>query len=100
MLLHFIPRKGKGFLVPALPLIVGIVLFILFDAFNLDERYILSISLLFSSIVIWFYDGGPAVVRDGIRQAAKSNNTLFWIEIKYWAIVMGITGCVLLGRLL
>ncbi|MCO5946635.1 hypothetical protein [Mucilaginibacter flavidus] len=99
MLAHFIPHNGKGLFVPAIPLICGCVLFILFDGLNWDDRFILPISLLLSSFIIWFYDGGPAVIREGIREAPKSKNTLFWIEIKYWAIVLGIAGCVFLGHL-
>jgi len=100
MLAHFIPHKGKGLFVAVMPLICGIVLFILFDAINLNERYILPVSLLISSFIIWFYDGGPAVIRYGISKTPKSRNTLFWIEIKYWAIVLGLAGCVFLGKLL
>lgn len=97
MLAHFIPHKGKGFLVLGLPLICGIILFVLFDAMSLNERYILPASLLISSVIIWFYDGGPDIIRYGFVYARKSNNTLCWIEIKYWAIVLGIAGCILLG---
>ena len=99
MLGHLIRYKGKGILVMALPLGIGIVLFILFDAFNCDERYILSISLLSSSFIIWFYDGGPALLREGFSNRIKSRHTLWWIEIKYWAIVLGIAGCVALANL-
>ena len=99
MLSHFIPRKGKGGLVLALPLIIGIVVFLIFDALQLNDRYVLSISLLLSSFIIWFFDDGPALLREGINKDKKGKHTLFWIEIKYWARALGILGCILLGSL-
>jgi len=100
MFVHFIPHKGRGALVLALPLVVGIVLFIIADAFHLSDRYIGPISLLSSSFIIWFYDGGPALLREGLHNVKKSKHTLFWIEIKYWALVMGIAGCIWLGTVI
>jgi hypothetical protein len=103
MFAHFIPRKGKGPIVIVLPLLIGIVIFIMADAFQVDQKYrdyIGPVSFLLSSFIIWFYDGGPAVLRDGISKSPKSRHTLFWIEIKYWALVLGIAGCVWLGTLL
>ncbi len=97
MLGHFIPHKGKGALVIVLPLLMGIVLFTIADISRLNENYIGSISFLSSSFIIWFYDDGPALLREGPRNVKKSRHTLFWIEIKYWALVMGIIGCVWLS---
>jgi hypothetical protein len=99
MIAHFIPHKGKGGLVIILPLFIGIILFLIFDGLGFNDKYILSISLLLSAFIIWFYDGGAALLREGFNNYVKSKNTLFWIEIKYWGILMGITGCVLLGSL-
>jgi len=99
MLAHLVRFKGKGFLVILLPVLIGVILFILFDAFNWDERYILTISLFSSSFIIWFYDGGPALLREGFSNRIKSRHTFWWIEIKYWAIVLGIAGCVALASL-
>jgi hypothetical protein len=100
MLAHFIPHKGKGAFVIVIPLIIGIILFLIFDGLSWNDQYIAPLSFLLSAFIIWFYDGGPAVLREGINKAPKSKHTLFWIEIKYWAIVLGITGCILLGNLL
>jgi len=100
MLGHLLQVRGKGWLVLALPLIAGIVLFQTFDVLNWNEDYILSISFLFSAFFIWFYDKGPHVLTYGIKNSPKSKHTLRFIEIKYWALVLGIVGCILLGRLL
>ncbi len=97
MLGHFIPHKGKGAMVLALPLLIALILFTISDAIHLNEKYIGAISLLSSSLIIWFYDGGPELLREGPTRARKSAHTLFWIEIKYWALISGIIGCVLLA---
>jgi hypothetical protein len=97
---HFIPHKGKGMLVLGLPLLVGVFLFLIFGATGLNDQYVLPASFLISAFFIWFFDGGPALLREGINNAQKSNHTLFWIEIKYWALVLGVSGCILLGGLL
>jgi len=97
MFAHFIPHKGKGAIVLALPLIIALVLFMIADAVHLNEDYIGAISLLSSSFIIWFYDGGPELLREGPAKAPKSKHTLFWIEIKYWALISGVIGCVWLA---
>ena len=99
MLAHFIPHKGKGAIVLVLPLIIALILFTIADAVHLNERYIGAISLLTSSFIIWFYDGGPELLREGFSRTKKSKHTLFWIEIKYWALISGIMGCVWLATL-
>ena len=100
MLIHLIQHKGKGFLVFILPLIIGFVLFIIFDALNLNDEYVFPVALLLSAFSIWIYDKGPDVLREGFKNVEKSKHVLMWIEIKYWAIALGILGCVLLGKLL
>jgi hypothetical protein len=100
MIGHFIRFKGKGVLVILLPLIIGIILFLVFDGLNWNDRYVFPISLLSSSFIIWFYDSGPALLRDGFSNRIESKHTFCWIEIKYWAMVLGIAGCVTLGNLL
>lgn len=99
MLAHFIPRKGKGIMVILLPIVIGVILGIIFDAIKLKDQYILPAALILSAFIIWFYDDGPKIVRNGFKNYRTSNNTLFWIEIKYWAILLGIIGCVVLGSL-
>lgn len=99
MLGHLIPRTGKGIFVLLIPLLTGFVLALIFDAKDLNDKYIMPIALMLSAAIIWFYDGGPKIVRDGFKNYERSNNTLFWIEIKYWAILMGIIGCIVLGSL-
>src|SRR5258708_38896910 len=99
MIAHFIQHKGKGFLVIVLPLLIGFILFLIFDGLNWNDQYVFPISLLLSSFAIWFYDGGPALLREGIGKTPKSKHVLYWIEIKYWALVLGLIGCVLLGNL-
>jgi hypothetical protein len=100
MLAHFIPHKGKGALVVGLPLIIAIILFLICDALRLNEQYIGPVSFLISSFFIWFFDGGPTVLREGFNNYEKSRHTFFWIEIKYWALVLGIVGCIWLGSML
>jgi len=90
MLAHLIPHKGKGLLIFLIPLITGFILALIFDVNTLNDKYILPIALTLSAVFIWFYDGGPKIVRDGFKNYQRGNNTLFWIEIKYWAILMGI----------
>ncbi len=99
MIGHFIPRTGKGGFVVVLPLITSIILFVLFDAIHLSDRYIAPLCFLLPSFIIWFFDGGPKALQNGFKgDTPKSRHTLFWIEIKYWAILLGIIGCVLLAN--
>jgi hypothetical protein len=100
MLAHFIRITGKGYLVFLLPVIIAFIGFILFGQFNWNDQFVLPISLLLSSFIIWFYDGGVALLREGFGKVPKSRHTLFFIEIKYWALILGIIGCVVLGNLL
>ena len=99
MLAHLIPYKGKGAIVLALPLIIALILFSIADVVHLNDQYIGAVSLLSSSFIIWFYDSGPALLREGAGSVKKSKHTLFWIEIKYWALISGIVGCVWLASL-
>lgn len=99
MLAHLIPHSGKGAIVLVLPLIVALILFTIADAVHLNDQYIGAISLLSSSFIIWFYDGGPALLREGVSRVKKSKHTLFWIGIKYWALISGLAGCVWLACL-
>ena len=99
MLAHLIPHKGKGAIVLALPLIIALILFTIADAVHLNEDYIGGISLLLSSFIIWFYDNGPELLREGLAKAQKNRHTLFWIEIKYWALISGVLGCIWLASL-
>jgi len=97
MIGHLIRFKGKGFLVIVLPLVFGIILFLIFDGLSWNDEYVFPASLLLSAFTIWFYDGGPAILREGFGKTPKSRHTFMWIEIKYWALVLGLAGCVLLG---
>lgn len=98
MLAHLIKYKGKGYLVLVLPLFTAFLLFLIFNGMALNDKYVGAISLLLSSFIIWFIDDGPEALRNGFkRQDTTGKNTFMWIEIKYWAIVLGIAGCISLG---
>ncbi|RYZ96862.1 MAG: hypothetical protein EOP47_22950 [Sphingobacteriaceae bacterium] len=98
MLAHLIHYEGKGHLVITLPLVIAIVLFVAADAFNFNRRYIGSISLMLSSVILWVLDGGPDMLNydPGVR-APRRKNALMWIPVKYWAIILGIGACISLA---
>lgn len=85
----------------ALPFMIAIVLFILVNDNTTFDRYIGAISIMLSSIICWFVDGGPSILKKGATITfTKGKNTLMWIELKYWAIVSAVGGCVWLVFLL
>jgi len=98
-LLHFIPRKGKGPWLIVMPLILIAILYIVADSISLDERYIVPIALLLSGFILFTLDNrrattieGDLVTRIVKLPREKGKNTLIWIELRYWAILMGLTG--------
>lgn len=89
MFAHLIHHKGKGGWVIAIPLIIAVILFIAFDICEISTSYIGTISLFFSAVVLWRLDHGHEWLhyRKEIRPK-RPINSLMWIEVKYWAIIL------------
>ncbi|MGZ3756387.1 MAG: hypothetical protein ACXVAY_07840 [Mucilaginibacter sp.] len=101
MVHHSIYIKGKGYWVFLVPIATACVLFTVCSVTGLNDKYVRPVTLLISSFILWFMDGGPAALKDGIDiQHQKGKNSRLWLEVKYWALLRGIIGCVLLGILL
>jgi|GEM_PF-2943327 len=103
MLAHLIQQKGKGGLIFALPLLIAFSLFLIFDGIKLDDKYIGAISLLTSSVILFWIDYKREIVNTGlihqIEKLQKGKNTFMWIDMRYWAIVLFVWGMVLLIQL-
>ena len=99
MLAHLIHYEGKGGWVLGLPILIALIFFTVFNLLNLNELYVRSLTFLLSAFILWFVDGGPAMLRDwpNNTKSKKNKNRFMWIEMKYWALLMGVIGCVLLG---
>ena len=83
-----------------MPLLIAFILFLIFGELAWNEQYIGSISLLLSAIILWFVDNGPDLLTYSREiKRVKSKNALMWIEVKYWAIVLAIAGCIFLFNL-
>jgi hypothetical protein len=97
MLGHFIHYKGKGGLVLLFPLLIGVMLAMVFEAFKVADKYLLPLSLLLSSILLYLIDNKTVDSIGEINmKPVKADNSLMWIKMKYWAIILGIIGLVLL----
>jgi len=103
MLAHLIQQKGKGGLVFTLPLLLAFSLFLIFDAIKFDDKYIGTISLLTSSVILFWLDYKREIINTGlihkIGKLQKGKNTFMWIDMRYWAIVLFVWGMVLLIQL-
>lgn len=99
MLAHFIYHKGKGRYVLGIPLIVSVILFVFFDAMALDDKYIASITLLLSAIIVYLIDDKRPVFYEGdINQqrvkGPRGNNSLMFINMRYWAYILALGGII------
>lgn len=107
MLAHFIQRKGKGPWVVALPLLISVILFIVADGYSWNDKYIGAITLISSGIILFMLDNkreaiieGDIIMRTVKLPRKKGLNTLMWIEVRYWAIMISAIGIVWLANLL
>ncbi|MBL4675245.1 MAG: hypothetical protein JKY70_03420 [Mucilaginibacter sp.] len=96
MILHLIQRRGKGGWVLAIPLICGAILFILADAAGLGEKYARPATFFISAAIVWFFDKGHQLLHYG-RNINKGQNTLMWIDMKFWAIPFAVAGAISLA---
>ncbi|TWR28357.1 hypothetical protein FPZ42_03840 [Mucilaginibacter achroorhodeus] len=96
MIAHFIQHRGKGHLVLAAPLIVGVILFVFTDAIGHGEKYVRPATFFISAAFVWFYDKGPLLLQLG-RNVNRGQNTLMWIDMKFWAIPLAIAGAISLA---
>jgi hypothetical protein len=101
MLGHFIRYKGKGIWVIVLPLLICLTLAQLLDFFHFDDRYLGGVSFCTSGIILFFMDNGRKTVTEGMLvqkvvklPREKRKNTLMWIEVRYWAIILFVIGVV------
>lgn len=101
MLEHFIQRKGKGGWVVVMPMLIAAILFIVFSVAEWNDRYVGAASITISAFILWFLDNGPSIIhREGNYKDKQGKNVFMWIDVKYWAIILGITGAAWLGCLL
>jgi hypothetical protein len=91
VLTHLIYHKGKGLWVLAVPLVSGIVLFSICDIAGIDTRFARPFCFFLSAAIIWFVDAGHHLILYG-KNSNKGKNTLYWIDMKYWAILLALAG--------
>ncbi|TSD66147.1 hypothetical protein FFF34_001735 [Inquilinus sp. KBS0705] len=99
----FYQRKGKGGWVLGVPLIVAIILFIIADALSINDKYIGVVTLFTSAIILFMIDNKRATAAEGdiIQRTIKLPrqkriNTLMWIEVRYWAMILAVAGVIAL----
>ncbi|MGZ3944655.1 MAG: hypothetical protein ACXVJB_06910 [Mucilaginibacter sp.] len=107
MLAHFIQHKGKGGWVVALPMFISIILFIVADALSWTDKYIGAITLVSSGFILFMLDNkreeithGEINIRTVKLPRKKRINTLMWIDVHYWAMLMSLVGFIWLLNLL
>ncbi|MFA6249259.1 MAG: hypothetical protein WC615_20120 [Mucilaginibacter sp.] len=98
MLAHLIYHKGKGRWVMAVPLICGIVLFSICDIAGVDTKFARPACFFLSAAIIWFVDAGHHLILYG-KNSNKGQNTLYWIDMKYWAILLALAGAISLAAI-
>ena len=86
---HLIHFKGRGNWVLATPLIAGIVLFMFCDIAEIDTGYVRPACLLISAVILWFADKGHHLILYG-KSPNKGKNSMLWVDMKYWAIIMAV----------
>ncbi len=98
MLAHLIHHEGKGGWVFGLPLLIAFILFILFENLNLDTQYIRSVTLLSSSIILYYMDYDRVTIFEGVSEkrlrTPSKKNSLVWIPMRYWAVAIAILGVI------
>jgi len=107
MLVHLIQKKGKVPWVVVLPLLIAVILFMVADGFSWNDKYIGAITLISSGIILFMIDNkrdeiiqGDIVTRSIKLPRKKGINTLMWIDVQYWAILIGVIGVVWMANLL
>jgi hypothetical protein len=91
MLGHFIHFKGKGGWVFGVPIICGVLLFTFCDVTGISNRYFRPICFIISAVILWYVDKGDNLIRYG-QNITKRKNTVIFIEMKYWAILLALAG--------
>ncbi|WP_311947625.1 hypothetical protein [Mucilaginibacter terrae] len=103
MLGHFIHFKGKGALVIVLPMLIAFVLFIIFNALNINDNCVAGTTLITSAIILFYLDYKRENVNTGLIQLTgkiqSGKNTVLWIDMRYWAVLMGVGGMISLMQL-
>jgi len=101
MLAHFIQHKGKGLWVILLPLFLGILLATLADFLSYGSNYVGATAFLLSGLILFFIDNKRPTTTVGVivqkvvkLPRVKRKNTLMWIEVRYWAILLAGIGVV------
>lgn len=101
MLVHFIQRKGKGPWVVLMPVLIGFVLAEVADVTSFGTNYVGAVTFLLSGAILFMLDNKRQTVIEGeiIQKEIKLPrlkriNTLMWIEVRYWAMLMIAIGVV------
>jgi hypothetical protein len=82
----------------AVPLICGIVLFSICDIAGVDTKFARPACFFLSAAIIWFVDAGHHLILYG-KNSNKGQNTLYWIDMKYWAILLALAGAISLAAI-
>jgi hypothetical protein len=100
MIAHLIQRKGRGGWVFIMPMLIAFILFVIFSVLEWDDKYIRDISLILSCFALLLLDTKPEIISEGVIQKTgnrpKGIHQFMWIEMRYWAIALGVLGFILL----
>lgn len=106
MLLHIVRFKGKGFWVLILPMLSAFILFQLAEFLPINTDLVGAIALIFSGTLLFFYDNKrPTIIEGDIIKKKiklpreKNRNTMMWIEVRYWGLIMVVVGLIWLVNL-
>nr|WP_294790314.1 hypothetical protein [uncultured Mucilaginibacter sp.] len=106
MLLHLVKFKGKGFWVILLPMLSAFVLFQLAEFLPINRDFVGAIALTISGTLLFFYDNQrPTIVEGDIIKKKiklpreKNRNSMMWIEVRYWGLLMVVVGLIWMGNL-
>jgi hypothetical protein len=106
MLLHLVHFKGKGFWVLIMPIISAIVMFQMADFLPINRNLIGALALIISGILLFLIDNRRTTVIEGdiIKKEiklprVKNKNTMMWIEVRYWGLLMAVIGLIWLIKL-
>jgi hypothetical protein len=106
MLLHLVHFKGKGFWVLIVPMIFAIVMFQMADFLPINKDLIGAFALIISGILLFLIDNSRTTVIEGdiIKKEiklprVKNKNTMMWIEVRYWGLLMAVIGLIWLIKL-
>jgi len=106
MLAHFIHYKGKGGWVIVMPLLIGVVLFIIADLLSINDRYNGPAALILSGVILFILDikhkkttEGEIIQRVIKLPRVKNKNTFIWIEMRFWGMFLFAIGVIWLLNL-